>query len=85
MYTRVTKKALLLLATGLLLTGCTDPKNDASSDNSDNISNNSGTDSYTSDNSGVPGTSSLEKSSIDYTKGWDPAIDSEIRRSLHFL
>ena len=82
MYTRVTKKALLLLATGLLLTGCTDPKNDPSSDNSDSISNNSGTDSYTSDNSGVPGTSSLEKSSIDYTKGWDPAIDSEIRRSL---
>ena len=25
---------------------------------------------------------SSEKSSVDYTKGWDPAIDSEIRRSL---
>ena len=84
MYTRVTKKALLLLATSLLLTGCTeDPTNSTSNENSDTISNTSMDESYTSDNSGsiASGTSS-EKSSIDYTQGWDPAVDAEIRRSL---
>ena len=83
MYTRVTKKALLLLATSLLLTGCTDnPADSASNVDSENISNTSG-DSYTSDNSGsIASDTSSEKSSIDYTEGWDPAIDAEIRRSL---
>lgn len=84
MYTRVTKKALLLLATSLLLTGCTeDPTNSASNENSGNISNTSLDESYTSDNSGsIASETTSEKSSVDYTEGWDPAIDSEIRRSL---
>ena len=39
--------------------------------------------SYTSDNSGsIASDTSSEKSSIDYTQGWDPAVDAEIRRSL---
>ena len=39
--------------------------------------------SYTSDNSGsIASETTSEKSSIDYTQGWDPAVDSEIRRSL---
>ena len=84
MYTRVTKKALLLLATSLLLTGCTeDPTNSTSNENSDTISNTSMDESYTSDNSGsIASETTSEKSSIDYTQGWDPAVDSEIRRSL---
>lgn len=84
MYTRVTKKALLLLATSLLLTGCTeDPTNSTSNENSDTISNTSMDESYTSDNSGSIGSETTsEKSSIDYTQGWDPAVDAEIRRSL---
>lgn len=84
MYTRVTKRALLLLATSLLLTGCTDnPADSASNENSGNISNTSMDESYTSNDSNpiASGTSS-EKSSIDYTQGWDPAVDAEIRRSL---
>ena len=84
MYTRVTKKALLLLATSLLLTGCTeDPTNSTSNENSDTISNTSMDESYTSDNSGsIASETTSEKSSIDYTQGWDPAVDAEIRRSL---
>lgn len=84
MYTRVTKKTLLLLATSLLLTGCTDnPADSASNENSGNVSNTSMDESYTSDNSGsIASDTSSEKSSIDYTQGWDPAIDAEIRRSL---
>ena len=84
MYTRVTKKALLLLATSLLLTGCTeDPTNSTSNENSDTISNTSMDESYASDNSGsIASETTSEKSSIDYTQGWDPAVDSEIRRSL---
>ena len=66
MYTRVTKKALLLLATSLLLTGCTDnPENSASNVDSENISNTSMDESYTSGNSDV---SSMESSSA---KGTD--------------
>ena len=79
MYTRVTKKALLLLAAGLLLTGCnTDPV----------VSDSNGNESATSliedsNNSENPTTSeSSEKSSIDYTQGWDAEIDAEIRRNL---
>ena len=84
MYTRVTKKALLLLATSLLLTGCTDnPENSASNVDSGNVSNTSMDESYASDNSNpILSESSSEKSSVDYTQGWDPAIDAEIRRSL---
>lgn len=84
MYTRVTKKALLLLATSLLLTGCTDnPENSASNVDSGNVSNTSMDESYTSNDSNpIASDTSSEKSSIDYTQGWDPAIDAEIRRSL---
>lgn len=84
MYTRVTKKALLLLATSLLLTGCTEnPQESTSNENSDTVSNTSADESYTSDNSNpAPSENTSEKSSIDYTQGWDPAIDAEIRRSL---
>ena len=73
MNTRVAKKALLLLATSLLLTGCdTNPveSNPEDSLNSD-ISLNDGSSSETS-----------SKSSVDYTLGWDPVVDEEIRRSL---
>lgn len=73
MNTRVAKKALLLLTTSLLLTGCdTNPveSNPEDSLNSD-ISLNDGSSSETS-----------SKSSVDYTLGWDPVVDEEIRRSL---
>lgn len=83
MSARVTKKALLLLATGLLLAGCTDNPNEstesgASGDESNaSVIDNSGNSdaSYTSEESS-------SKSSIDYTLGWDPAIDEQIRRNL---
>ena len=77
MYTRVTKKALLLLATGLLLAGCnTDPEESASNAN--------GSDASLVDSISENPTTSIssEKSSIDYTQGWAPGIDAEIRRSL---
>ena len=82
MSARVFNKALLL-ATGLLLAGCTDNPNEstgsgASGDESNtSVIDNSGNSdaSYTSEESS-------SKSSIDYTKGWDPAVDEQIRRSL---
>ncbi|MCR5514689.1 MAG: hypothetical protein K6F36_04585 [Bacilli bacterium] len=83
MYTRVTKKTLLLLATSLLLTGCTDnPENSASNVDSENVSNTSMDESYTSGNSDVSSMDSSSAKGTDYYEGWDPAIDSEIRRSL---
>ncbi|MCR5693163.1 MAG: hypothetical protein K6G74_04280 [Bacilli bacterium] len=73
MNTRVTKKALLLLATSLLLTGCDTNPGDADQSSAPEESL---TDSVASNDS------SSEKSSVDYTLGWDPVVDEEIRRSL---
>ena len=80
MNTRVTKKALLLLATSLLLAGCTDDPTESGS----NTNTGDGTDSSLvgSDASNNETSSSSSKSSVDYTIGWDAAIDEEIRRSL---
>ena len=77
MNTRVAKKALLLLATSLLLTGCdTNPgeSNHEDSLNSEISLNDSNTNGSASETS--------SKSSVDYTLGWDPVVDEEIRRSL---
>lgn len=85
MSARVTKKALLLLATSLLLAGCVDnPEQNIESGTDSNVSETSlSGDSYTSNDSYTSSDeSSSVKSSIDYTQGWDPRVDAEIRRNL---
>jgi len=84
MSARVTRKALLLLATSLLLAGCVDnPGDNSENETSGNPSDTSIVDnSQTSDDSYTSSLESSSKSSVDYTQGWDPRIDAEIRRSL---
>lgn len=83
MSARVTRKALLLLATSLLLAGCVDNPGDNSENQTSGSENTSIADnSQTSDDSYTSSLESSSKSSIDYTQGWDPRIDAEIRRSL---
>ncbi len=84
MSARVTRKALLLLATSLLLAGCVDnPGDNSENETSGNASDTSIVDnSQTSDDSYTSSLESSSKSSVDYTQGWDPRIDAEIRRSL---
>lgn len=83
MSARVTRKALLLLATSLLLAGCVDNPGDNSENETSGSDNTSIADnSQTSDDSYTSSLESSSKSSVDYTQGWDPRVDAEIRRSL---
>ncbi len=83
MSARVTRKALLLLATSLLLAGCVDnPENNTGSETSGNESNTSIVDNSQGSDNSYTSQESSSKSSIDYTQGWDPKVDAEIRRNL---
>ena len=83
MSARVTKKALLLLATSLLLAGCTDnPGETTESGASGDEANTSIVDNSGNSDASYTSGESSSKSSIDYTQGWDPAVDEQIRRSL---
>ncbi len=82
MNARVTRKALLLLATSLLLAGCVDNPTESNSEISGSENTSIADDSQTSNDSYTSSSESSSKSSVDYTQGWDPRIDAEIRRNL---
>ena len=82
MNARVTRKALLLLATSLLLAGCVDNPTESNSEISGSDNTSITDNSQTSDDSYTSSSESSSKSSVDYTQGWDPKIDAEIRRNL---
>ena len=86
MSARVTKKALLLLATSLLLAGCTDnPGESTESGASGDESNTSIVDNSGNSDASYTSGESSSKSSIDYTQGWDPAVDKNETSDAHIL